>query len=394
MKTAYFPSLFAEAARSLGYHPIPTPSANLSQAYRNPDGIVRPPCQYCGFCDRFGCMVGAKAQPTNTLLPVIARQKSVAIRTGAHVRRVLHRNGKATGLMYADEYGEEVFQPADLVVLALWTLNNTRLLLLSGIGEPYDGSSGKGQVGRNLTHQTNAPSPRLFFDRPLNRFMGSGANGMTIQDLDGDNFDHANLDFIRGAFISAFASGYRPIYTFGVTPPSVKTRWGSEWKKAAIESFDREAHIVVSGEHLAYKTNYLDLDPTYRDVYGDPLLRMTMDWNENERNMIRFLVAKMAHVGRAMGAKEIVELQLPAHYDVNIYKSTHVQGGTIMGSSPANSVVNPWLQHWQTPNLFILGASVFPQNSSGNPTLTVLAQTFRTADALIARYLKHPGPLA
>ena len=64
-------------ARSLGYHPRPTPSANLSQAYRNPDGVVRPACQYCGFCDRFGCMVGAKAQPTNTLMPVIAKQKGV-----------------------------------------------------------------------------------------------------------------------------------------------------------------------------------------------------------------------------------------------------------------------------------------------------------------------------
>jgi gluconate 2-dehydrogenase alpha chain len=65
-----------------------------------------------------------------------------------------------------------------------------------------------------------------------------------------------------------------------------------------------------------------------------------------------------------------------------------------MGADPATSVVNPWLQHWQTPNLFVLGASVFPQNASGNPTLTILAQTLRTADALVTSYFKHPGPLA
>ncbi len=146
-KLAYFPSLIAAGARSLGYHPSPMPSANLSTAYRNPDGIVRPACQYCGFCERSAVWWAAKAQPTNTLLPVIARQKGVTIRTGADVRRILYRGGRATGVLYRDASGEEVFQPADVALLASWTLNNTRLLLLSKIGEPYDPSTGWGWWG-------------------------------------------------------------------------------------------------------------------------------------------------------------------------------------------------------------------------------------------------------
>jgi gluconate 2-dehydrogenase alpha chain len=394
LKMGYFPALFSDAARSMGYHPFPSPAANLSEAYRNPDGIVRPACQYCGFCDRFGCMVGAKAQPTNTLMPVIARQKSVSVRNGAHVRRLRHKGGKVAGVEYVDSNGREVFQPADLVVLSSWTLNNTRLLLLSEIGQPYDPSSGKGQVGRNLTHQAQNRSLVLFFDRPLNRFMGSGANGVAIRDLDGDNFDHGDADFIGGAYIVALATGYRPIANFGVTPPSVKSTWGSAWKKAAVESFDQTASLSVSGEHIAYRTNYLDLDPTYRDSHGDPLLRMTMDWNDNEHNLHRFMTEKMAAVGRAMGAREVVTHLLPRHYDVQTYRSSHLQGGTIMGATPDTAVLNPWLQHWQFSNLFILGASSFPQNPSGNPTLTVLAQTMRTADAVVHRYLKRPGSLA
>jgi gluconate 2-dehydrogenase alpha chain len=392
-KMAYFPALFNDAARSVGYHPFPSPSANLSQAYRNPDGVLRPACQYCGFCERFGCMVGAKAQPTNTLLPVIAQQKGVTVRTGANVRRVIYKGGKATGVSYVDSKGEVLVQPAELVVLASWTINNTRLLLLSKVGEAYDARSGKGQVGRNFTHQVMS-GVALFFDRPLNRFMGSGACGATIHDLNADCFDHGPLDFLRGASISAVALGYRPIGNFGAVPPAVKANWGTEWKKAAIDAFDSTASLSISGEHLAYSTNYLDLDPTYRDSLGDPLLRMTMDWNDNERNMIGFVSAKAAQVGREMGAREVVANPMARHYDVNSYKSTHLQGGTIMGANPGNSVVNPWLQHWQMPNLFVLGASTFPQNASGNPTLTILAQTLRTADAIVDRYLKRPGPLA
>jgi gluconate 2-dehydrogenase alpha chain len=71
-----------------------------------------------------------------------------------------------------------------------------------------------------------------------------------------------------------------------------------------------------------------------------------------------------------------------------------VQGGAIMGDSPANSVVNGWMQHWQIPNLFVIGASSFPQNSSSHPTLTAIALTIRTADAIINRFLKRPGALA
>jgi gluconate 2-dehydrogenase alpha chain len=158
-------------------------------------------------------MVGAKAQPTNTLLPVI--EKSVSVRTGANVRRVRHKDGKAAGVVYVDSKGQEVFQPADLVVLASWILNNTRLLLLSEIGQPYDPSSGEGQVGRNLTHQAQLRSPILFFDRPLNRFMGSGANSVVIRDLDGDNFDHRDADFIGGAYILGQALGSARLPTSG-----------------------------------------------------------------------------------------------------------------------------------------------------------------------------------
>ena len=64
-----------------------------------------------------------------------------------------------------------------------------------------------------------------------------------------------------------------------------------------------------------------------------------------------------------------------------------------MGANETESVVNWYLQHWRVPNLFVLGASAFPQNPSGNPTLTAVALTYRTADAVIDRYLKHPGAL-
>jgi choline dehydrogenase-like flavoprotein len=190
----------------------------------------------------------------------------------------------------------------------------------------------------------------------------------------------------------------REIYREGlkdlVVPDSVKATWGHEWKKAALHYFDRTFVISFDGEHLAYRTNYVDLDPVYKDSLGDPLLRLTMNWQENERKMAEFATAKAVEIGRAMGAKDIAPFSGLRDCDATRYQSTHVQGGAIMGASPNQSVVNSYLQHWQAANLFVLGASAFPQNASANPTLTLLALVLRTADAIVNRYLKNPSVLA
>jgi len=371
IKETYFGTIFTQAAREMGYNPFPVPCANLSQTYRNPDGVIRPACQYCGYCERFGCMVGAKAQPTNTLLPVIQKQKNVTLKTNAQVRRVLTEANRATGVTYVSE-GKEYFQPAEKVILASWTLNNNRLLMLSKIGNH--------NTGRNLTHQVVGAEATFFFDQVLNRYMGSGASNVTVSDFDGDNFDHSKLDFIRGAYISSPAYGSRPIANFGAVPLSIQSNWGSEWKKAAIAAYDRTGRLRSSGEHIPYTTNNMDLDPAYTDHLGDPLLRLTLDWNDNERKIHNFISSKIEGIVKRMQVKSYVMAVPLRRYDVMSYKSTHIQGGTIMGSSPENSVVNPHGQHWQVPNLYVLGASTFPSNPSGNPTLTVLALTLMAAE--------------
>jgi len=80
-------------------------------------------------------------------------------------------------------------------------------------------------------------------------------------------------------------------------------------------------------------------------------------------------------------------------FDSVPYQSTHVSGGTIMGSDPSSSVVNKYCQVWSVPNLFVVGASNFPQNGGYNPTGTGGALAFHTADALVTRFVNSPGML-
>jgi gluconate 2-dehydrogenase alpha chain len=385
MKRTFSAMRFHEAAEKLGYHPFPYPSANLSEAYTNPDGVARAGCAYCGFCERFGCMVGAKAQPTNTLLPVLSRRKNFALRTGCWVRRIVQREGRATGLEYVDASGEEVFQPADAVVLAAFTISNVKLLALSKIGEQYDAATGSGTLGKNLTHQVSGSAMRVFFDQPLNSFMGAGALGTMVSDFDGDHGFTGDEGIVRGGTFSMASQGGRPIGGFGVMPAgTVQSDWGSQWKAASLAWADRGAVIGFNGEHLAYRQNYMDLDPRYKDKMGDPLIRFTLDWTEHERRQRAFAAGVQTKLAQAMGVRFDEGKHGPAKYDVVNYQSTHIQGGAVMGTSPETSVVDTHLRHWQVRNLWVVGASAYPQNASGNPTLTALALTYRAADDLIA----------
>ncbi|HXB73908.1 MAG TPA: GMC family oxidoreductase [Candidatus Acidoferrales bacterium] len=391
----YLAARFQKAALELGYHPYPTPAATLSRTYRNPDGISRSGCAYCGYCMRHGCMIGAKAQPTNTLLPVLVKRNNFTLRPGCWVRRVVHREGKAEGVTYLDSAGNEVLQPADVVILSSWTLNNARLLLLSGIGEPYNPATGKGTLGKNLTHQVGIGT-QVFLDRHLNSFMGAGGLGVTVSDLDGDRGSDPASGVLRGGSTRINSTGEGPISSFGRIPPGeVQRNWGSDWKKAALQWHDKVATITCEAEHLAYRQNFVDLDPAYTDKFGDPLLRLTLDWTDHERRQSAVAAKVQQSIGKAMGGRIGGTVRgVGAHYSVTDYQSTHIQGGAIMGTSPGDSVVNPWFQHWRVPNLWVAGGSAFPQNASGNPTLTILAMAYRAADALIGRYLKRPGALA
>ena len=176
--------------------------------------------------------------------------------------------------------------------------------------------------------------------------------------------------------------------------PSVKAAWGADWKKASLDWYDRTGRLSFYGDHFSYRQNFMDLDPTYKDRWGDPLIRLTLDWTDNERRMAAWYTTKAVGIAKAMGAREITPFPGLRRYDATRYQSTHIQGGAIMGASPGSSTVNTYMQHWQVPNLFVIGASGWPQNPSVNPTLTALALSYRTADAIVARYWKRPGSLA
>jgi gluconate 2-dehydrogenase alpha chain len=393
MKKTPAMQLFTEAANRLKLHPYVQPSGNLSENYTNPDGISRIACQYCGFCERFGCEYGSKADPVVTVIPVAKQTGKFEIRTHSNVRRILHTGNKATGVLYVDATtGEEIEQPADIVVLTSYVFSNVRLLLMSQLGRPYNSAEGIGVIGKNYAYQVRKGNAVGFFEkREFNNFAGAGGLGMILDDYNGDNFDHSQLNFIHGGMIILGQTGYRPIMNNPV--PGGTPTWGKDFKANSVKYANRALTVGGEGSSMSFRYHYLDLDTTYKDTYGDPLLRLTFDFEDQDRELAKFLAERCAEVLKEMGADRVDPMKELGPYDIVTYQSTHNTGGVIMGATPETSAVNTYSQMWDVDNLFVVGASSFPQNSGYNPTGTVGALAYRAAEGILA-YRQKGGILA
>ncbi|MFL4977049.1 MAG: GMC family oxidoreductase, partial [Xanthobacteraceae bacterium] len=325
--------MFTAAAKEKGYHPFPRPSANASRPYTNPDGSKYGACQYCGYCQRFGCEANAKGSAHMTVIPIAMRNPNFELRTHSWVTKVLKDadRKRVTGVTYTNVLnGEEFEQPAGIVLLCAYAINNVHLMLLSGIGAPYDPQAQTGVVGKNYCYQTGASATLFFQGRQFNPFMSAGGSNTTIDDF------NINWDFDRGrhGFVGAYnvAAGFNTALPIGYRPvPRGTPQWGKEWKAATAKWYQTAMNIGASGSVMANRYNYYDLDPTYRNAFGQPLMRMTFDYKENEHRMGQHAAKVINDIAKSMNPTRMNPAGAREGWSVVPYQSTHNTGGAIMG---------------------------------------------------------------
>jgi gluconate 2-dehydrogenase alpha chain len=334
--------------------------------------------------------VEAKASTAVTTIPEALKSGLLKVVTHARVLRIINDDkGKVTGVEYLT--GNQVmFQPADAVLLASHTYENTRLLLLSKSSEFPDGlANNGGQVGRHyFSHHQGAPVTALF-PKNLNNWYGLPAQGVAIDDWADDNFDHSNMHFIGGGNLWVHIDR-KPISAVKMPmfDDSDDVRnWGTKWKMFISENADRTNSSYIQKTTLPYRGNYLDLDPFVKDPVGNPVIRITAQYGVNELRIASFTQDRMEEWYRAAGAVKIIRAPIGEAMGA----STHAYGGTRMGDNPETNVTNRFGFAHEVKNLGLLGASVMGTSGARNPTLTAQALAWRTAEHLIDNWNEITG---
>jgi gluconate 2-dehydrogenase alpha chain len=368
---------FREGALNLGLNPFHVPTAITTEAYTNPDGHERAACSYCPFCTSHGCWNHSKSSSQSALLPTAMATGNFEIRALSHVLRINTENGRAVSVTYLDLVtGEEHTQPGDVFYLGAYSHQNARLLLLSGI-------TGGGQVGKYFINRSGPSVSGIFDDRYLNGYAGPAVQRQGLDDYNGENFAEGKLQlapedfFIRGGFIGS-PSQRNPLETYNARPPDVPS-WGLAYKEYFSENLNRYIGLQLLGEPLAYETSYMDLDPTYTDRFGQPAVRVQRQAKQNEIRMSKFLYEKGMEILTAAGASQVWGNPIPSA----TASMTHDVGGLRMGADPTVSATNKYGQLWEVPNILVGGGSLFASLSGHNPTETIWALSYWTADALL-----------
>lgn len=371
---------FREATEAMGLHPHAVPVGMNSVPYAG-----RPATTYTAWSNGFGSFNDDKWHPALSSVPDALATGNLDLRTNCRVIRILTDGaGHASGVEYISADGQRYVQAARTVILCSYTYENIRLMLLSGSGRHPNGlGNNSGQVGQHYMTKMFAHVDGYFPDVVFNRHTGPAAQGIVLDDYLADSFDSLAHGFIGGATMGA-EQQFLPIQISREALPPDVPLWGPGYKEH-LRQWQHFGVVRIQPDMLPYRSNYLDLDPHYRDRsgLGLPVIRITYDMRENERRLAVWMEEQAATILRRMGA---VKTWAGPHFTG--VGSSHDLGGCRMGDDPANSVVNGDLRVHDTPGLYVFGGASFPSCPGINPTLTIWAVCLRAAERLV-QHLQH-----
>lgn len=354
-----------EGFRRLGLRTHPGPMAIASQPRPN-----REACCYCGHCIQ-GCRTGAMYSSATAELPwalatgrLDLRPESVALRvdtsadgTRAEAVEYVHRPSGRRGR-----------QPAEIVIVASNPIETPRLLLNSASATHPNGlANSSDQLGRHYMCHPGTYNMGVF-PQEMRPWEGFVLNHLCC-------LDHAQTrpaqPFIRG-YVMETQVGL-PV---GIATGMLHDYWGAE-HKALMRDYPHMAGLFTICEGVPMPTNRVTVLPDLRDAWGQPRAHLHYDWHSNDVRLLDAACAQSVAVLEAAGARRVIRQP---------YVQVHSMGTARMGDEPSASVTNADGQTHDVANLYIAGGALFPTGSSVNPTLTILALAWRTAECIAARF--------
>src|SRR5216683_2507814 len=366
MKTFPGGEVWKKGFAAVGIRLVPAAVGINSTEYKG-----RPACIYDGWC-HVGCPIGALANPVVTYL-ADARKAGAEVRALSTVTRVLTNAAgtRVTGVEYYDDKQQKQTQEASVVLLAAWSAQNPRLLLNSATDKHAKGlGNASGLVGRfMMTH--HVASTWAMFDEDVQNHMGTVA----VQYMSYERYPKTSHE---GAFGSSFVTAGFALKTSDLAN-SRGDLFGPELADYMKRAARNLAGIKTFGEDQPEMENRVELTSA-KDEFGMPLGKLIHSYGQDPLALWNANLEEGLKIAKASGAKEAWSARGGA------IPTSHLMGGTIMGSGAGDSVVDSYGQSHEIPNLWVAGPSIFPTAGASNPTFTIFALSQRGAERMASQW--------
>jgi len=374
--------LIKKACDKLNITCIPARLAILTKAHNG-----RLPCHYCGQCGR-GCTTASNFISSQVLLPPAMATGKLTLITGAMAREiVVGQSGKAEAVSYIDKASHtEKRVYAKSIVVAASACESARLLLNSKSALFPDGiGNSTGNVGRYLTDSVGSDGwgevPALEKMPPHNH---DGVGGMHYY-VPWWKFDRKN-DFPRGYHIELWGGRDMPGVGMFDGLCHDEEGYGAQLKQRARQVYGTTVGFSGRGEMIPNADTYCELDPNKVDQWGIPVLRFHFKWTEYELRQAKDMQETFKSIIEMMGGRYKTRTRIDGQYPFGILeggKIIHEVGTARMGADPKTSVLNGYCQTHEVKNVLVMDGAPLVTNPDKNPTLTIMALSWRASEYLL-----------
>jgi choline dehydrogenase-like flavoprotein len=347
----------------------------------------RAPCHYCAQCGR-GCISASNFSSSQVMIPPAQATGRFTLIANAMARElVVRKDGRVEAVSYIDKTTYKEMQVhAKAFVVAASACESARLLLNSRSTLFPDGlANSSGVVGRYLTDSVGSDAagyfPQLEKVPPHNH---DGVGGM-----------HMYTPWWKSDRKNEFLRGYHIEFGGGRTMPGVghfdgvcngHEGYGASLKQKCRTSYGSFIGFAGRGEMIPNADSYCEIDPNVVDKWGIPVLRFHFAWGENEIKMAKDMQETFRAIVEAGGGTFLSGAKPGGHLPYGIREGgevVHELGTVRMGNDPKTSVLNKYSQAHEVKNLFVADGACFVTNPDKNPTLSIMALSWRASEYLL-----------
>ncbi|MGH9529431.1 MAG: GMC oxidoreductase [Terriglobales bacterium] len=352
----------------------------------------RPACHYCAQCGR-GCISASNFSSSQVMIPPAQKTGRFSLITNAMAREIIvGKDGKCESVSYIEKATRsEKRVNAKAFILAASACESARLLLNSKSTLFPDGlANSSGVVGRYLTDSVGSSGtgyfPQLEKMPPHNH---DGVGGMHMY-VPWWKFDRKN-DFLRGYHIEVGGGRNMPsVSEFEGLCEEVEG-YGAPLKQKCRSRYGTYIGFAGRGEMIPNANSYCEIDPVTVDEWGIPVLRFHWEWSDNEIKMAKDMQETFRAIVEAGGGTYYSRAKPDGLNPYGIADGgviIHELGTARMGNTPRTSVLNKYCQAHDVKNLFVTDGACFVSNADKNPTLTIMALSWRASDYLLGEAKK------
>ena len=290
------------------------------------------------------------------------------------------QKGKAVGVHVIDAITKESIEYYAPVIFVNAGAINTNLILLNSVSKRFPAGLGNenGLLGKFVAFHNYRARIRAQYDGFKDSKTEGGRRPTSAYIPRFRNLYKQEMDFLRGYAMTFSAERW---------PRNDMNGFGENLKNNLMSTPELGPWGVGSqmmGETIPKETNHVSLDANKKDDWGIPLLKISVDYDDNDEKMIKDFFGQMTEMYSKAGFTDIKTSDSKQAPGLDI----HEMGGVRMGKDPKTSLLNKWNQLHYCKNVFVTDGACMTSTSTQNPSLTYMALTARAADYAVSQLKK------